>query len=126
MTVFSRIATLLVSCLIGTQAFAFDTLARSAMIVDQTTGTVLLAKDADRPVPPASMSKLMTLNLLFEALRDGRVDMDTKFLVSPNATKRGGSTMFLRTGERVANLAMTPVSPSRKISQAPKAPLRNV
>jgi D-alanyl-D-alanine carboxypeptidase (penicillin-binding protein 5/6) len=87
--------------LIASQASAFDTLARSAMIVDQTTGTVLLAKDADRPVPPASMSKLMTLHMLFEALRDGRVAMDTKFLVSERATKLGGSTMFLRAGERV-------------------------
>ena len=88
-------------CLTG-QAIAYDTLARSAMIVDQTTGTVLLAKDADRPVPPASMSKLMTAFMLFEALRDGRVSMDTKFLVSEKATSRGGSTMFLRTGERVS------------------------
>lgn len=91
----------LCTCLTG-QAWAFDTLARSAMIVDQTTGTVLLAKDADRPVPPASMSKLMTALMLFEALRDGRVTMDTKFLVSEKATARGGSTMFLRTGERVS------------------------
>lgn len=90
----------IIMCMTG-QAWAFDTLARSAMIVDQTTGTVLLAKDADRPVPPASMSKLMTALMLFEALRDGRVTMDTKFLVSEKATARGGSTMFLRTGERV-------------------------
>ena len=88
--------------LISVKAFAFDTAARSAMIVDQTTGTVLLAKDADRPVPPASMSKLMTLNMLFEALRDGRVQMDTQFLVSERARNIGGSTMFLRQGERVS------------------------
>jgi len=46
------------------------------------------------------MSKLMTVYMLFEALRDGRVTMDTKFLVSERATSLGGSTMFLRTGER--------------------------
>lgn len=102
MTLFRKLATCAVLALSTSQAFAFDTLARSAMIVDQTTGTVLLAKDADRPVPPASMSKLMTLHMLFEALRDGRVAMDTKFLVSERATQRGGSTMFLRTGERVS------------------------
>ena len=96
-----KFATFALGMCITTQAWAFDTLARSAMIVDQTTGTVLLAKDADRPVPPASMSKLMTAYMLFEALRDGRVTMDTKFLVSEKATSRGGSTMFLRTGERV-------------------------
>ena len=96
-----KIASFAICMCLTSQAWAVDTLARSAMIVDQTTGTVLLAKDADRPIPPASMSKLMTTYMLFEALRDGRVTMDTKFLVSEKATSRGGSTMFLRTGERV-------------------------
>jgi D-alanyl-D-alanine carboxypeptidase (penicillin-binding protein 5/6) len=102
MTFLGKFTSFTVGVLMAGHAFAFDTQARSAMIVDQTTGTVLLAKDADRPVPPASMSKLMTLQMLFEALRDGRVDMDTKFLVSDRATKLGGSTMFLRSGERVS------------------------
>ena len=83
-------------------AQGFDTSARVAMIVDQTTGAVLLAKNADTPVPPASMSKLMTLNMLFEALREGRVTMETEFLVSEKANAIGGSTMFLRAGERVS------------------------
>ncbi|GLQ33972.1 D-alanyl-D-alanine carboxypeptidase [Amylibacter marinus] len=99
----SRIfCTLSATLMLVTPAIAFDTAATSAMIVDQTTGTVLLAKDADRPIPPASMSKLMTLNMLFEALRDGRVTMETKFLVSDRAQQIGGSTMFLRSGERVS------------------------
>lgn len=102
MTFFGKVTALVVGMLMAGQAFAFETLAASAMVVDQTTGTVLLAKDADRPLPPASMSKLMTLLMIFEALRDGRVTMETKFLVSERATKRGGSTMFLRAGERVA------------------------
>lgn len=84
------------------KSFAFDTAARSAFVVDQTTGTVLMSKDADRPLPPASMSKLMTLNMLFEAIEQGRVSMDSKFLVSQKAHEMGGSTMFLRTGERVS------------------------
>ncbi|MEQ9121596.1 MAG: D-alanyl-D-alanine carboxypeptidase, partial [Alphaproteobacteria bacterium] len=46
---------------------AFETRAQSAFVVDMTTGTVLLAKDADTPLPPASMSKLMTLYMAFEA-----------------------------------------------------------
>ncbi|GHA55385.1 D-alanyl-D-alanine carboxypeptidase [Amylibacter ulvae] len=83
-------------------AQAFETLAKSAMLVDQTTGTVLLAKDADKSVPPASMSKLMTLNMLFEALRAGRISLDTKFPVSEKAHNMGGSTMFLRAKERVS------------------------
>jgi serine-type D-Ala-D-Ala carboxypeptidase (penicillin-binding protein 5/6) len=79
-------------------AMAFDTRAKAAYVVDLATGTVLMAKNAEEPLPPASMSKLMTLNMLFEALHDGRVQMDTTFSVSAKAkaiTGEGGSTMFL-------------------------------
>ena len=65
---------------------AFETRAKAAYIVDQTTNTVLLSKNAEQPIPPASMSKLMTLNMLFEALRDGRVTLETQFSVSSNAS----------------------------------------
>jgi len=83
-------------------AQAFETIASSAYVVDVHSGAVLFAKNADRPIPPASMSKLMTLNMLFEALKIGRVTMDTKFTVSKKAHLMGGSKMFLRQGERVA------------------------
>ncbi|WGI20522.1 D-alanyl-D-alanine carboxypeptidase family protein [Amylibacter sp. IMCC11727] len=83
-------------------ATAFDTIATSALVMDQTSGTVLLAKNEDRPVPPASMSKLMTLNMLFEALQDGRVNLDTKFTVSKNASEKGGSKMFVKQGDRIS------------------------
>jgi D-alanyl-D-alanine carboxypeptidase (penicillin-binding protein 5/6) len=81
---------------------AFETQARHAYVIDHTTGTVLLEKAASLPMPPASMSKLMTLNMLFEALKDGRVTMETEFRVSARAAAMGGSKMFLRDGERVA------------------------
>ncbi|KEP70943.1 D-alanyl-D-alanine carboxypeptidase [Thioclava sp. BHET1] len=81
-------------------AAAFETKARAAWVYDVTTKTVLLDKNADIPLPPASMSKLMTLDLLFEALEDGRVTMDTTFPVSPHAQSMGGSTMFLNTTDR--------------------------
>ena len=81
-------------------ASAFDTRARAAWVYDLTTRTVLLEKDADQPLPPASMSKLMTLNMLFEALREGRVGMDTTFAVSTRAKEMGGSTMFLNEMDR--------------------------
>ena len=80
---------------------AFNTSARAAFVVDYTTGTVLLAKDADTPLPPASMSKLMTLYMAFEALDDGRLTMDEELRVSAHAMSFGGSTLFLREGERV-------------------------
>ncbi|PIE07751.1 MAG: D-alanyl-D-alanine carboxypeptidase [Rhodobacterales bacterium] len=81
-------------------ARAFETKARAALVYDLTTNTVLLQKNADTPLPPASMSKLMTLNMLFEALRDGRVMPDTRFAVSQRAQDMGGSTMFLNTSDR--------------------------
>lgn len=79
---------------------AFDTAAKSAFVLDFGTGTVLMEKQADVPLPPASMSKLMTTYMLFEALKDGRVSMDTRFGVSDTAMAMGGSTMFLNTRDR--------------------------
>jgi len=79
---------------------AFETRASAAWVIDQTTGTVLLEKNASEPLPPASMSKLMTLNMLFEALRDGRVQLDTRFSVSAKADAIGGSSMFLTQADR--------------------------
>lgn len=85
---------------------ALETSAREAIIVDMQTGAVLLEKDADQLMPPASMSKLMTLYLLFEQLRDGSLTLDDTFRVSVNAWRKGGaksgsSTMFLSPNKRV-------------------------
>lgn len=79
----------------ATAAAAFDTTARAAWVYDVTTGTVLMDKNADQPLPPASMSKLMTLYLLFEAIDEGRVQLDTRLPVSTRARQMQGSTMFL-------------------------------
>lgn len=98
--VLSRLGAALISTALALPAMAFDTAARSAYVVDLTTNTVLLEKNAETPLPPASMSKLMTLNMLFEALDDGRVTLDTPFSVSQRAMDMGGSTMFLSTRDR--------------------------
>lgn len=79
---------------------AFETQARAAFVLDYGTGTVLLDKNGDEPLPPASMSKLMTLVMLFEAIESGRVSMDTPFSVSSKARAMGGSTMFLNERDR--------------------------
>lgn len=81
-------------------ARAFETQATAAWVYDMTTHTVLMDKNAHVPLPPASMSKLMTINMLFEALKDGRVTMDTTFAVSSKAKAMGGSTMFLNELDR--------------------------
>ncbi|WP_295079638.1 D-alanyl-D-alanine carboxypeptidase family protein [Tabrizicola sp.] len=91
---------LLALALAALPARAFETAASAAWVYDMTTGTVLMDKNADEPLPPASMSKLMTINMLFEALKDGRVTMETEFAVSSNATAMEGSTMFLQESDR--------------------------
>ena len=91
---------LLALALTALPARAFETAASAAWVYDMTTGTVLMDKNADEPLPPASMSKLMTINMLFEALKDGRVTMETEFAVSSNATAMEGSTMFLQESDR--------------------------
>ncbi|RWR51906.1 D-alanyl-D-alanine carboxypeptidase [Sinirhodobacter ferrireducens] len=94
------VAVLSLALLAALPARAFETRANSAWVYDMTTRTVLLEKNADVPLPPASMSKLMTLELLFDALRDGRVTPDTTFAVSTRAKQMGGSTMFLNELDR--------------------------
>jgi len=83
-------------------ASAFDVQASSAFVKDMGTGTVLLNKNADVPLPPASMSKLMTLYVTFEAIREGRLTLDEELSVSEHAMSFGGSTMFLDTTDRVS------------------------
>jgi len=83
-------------------AMGFETRATAAYVIDHTTGTILLDKNAEEPLPPASMSKLMTLYMAFEAIADGRLRLDEKLLVSQHAMSYGGSTLFLRAGERVS------------------------
>ena len=83
-------------------AYSFDTKARAAYVIDQTSGTILLSKNADLPLPPASMSKLMTLYMTFEFIKAGRLGLDEKLPVSINAANYTGSTMFLDPTDRVA------------------------
>jgi D-alanyl-D-alanine carboxypeptidase (penicillin-binding protein 5/6) len=96
-----RLAALIVLALtVALPARAFETRARAAWVYDVSTGTVLLEKNAHEKLPPASMSKLMTINMLFEALRDGRVNLDDRFPVSSHAKSMQGSTMFLNETDR--------------------------
>ncbi len=99
MTFFTRL--LVALTLLAAPVQALETAARAAMVLDYDTGTVLLSKNADEPLPPASMSKLMTLNMVFEALEAGRITLDEKFSVSATASAIRGSSMFLNTRDRV-------------------------
>lgn len=86
----------------GVNAQSQGTPAEAAIVIDMTSGATLLEKDADRPIPPASMSKLMTLNMVFEALQQGLISFEDKFRVSARASAMGGSKMFVREGELVS------------------------
>ena len=101
-THFRAACAVLVMASLALPAAAFETAAKAAYVVDSGTGTVLLSKNADQPLPPASMSKLMTLYVAFEAIRDGRLSLDEKLPVSRHAMSYGGSTMFLDTTDRVS------------------------
>ena len=101
--------------LLGQTAQAFETKATAAYVFDQTTNTVLLSKNADTPLPPASMSKLMTLYMAFEALEAGRLELDEKLPVSAEAARYGGSTMFLR---NINPWSRVPPSPVNRCAKA--------
>ncbi|ASY62955.1 D-alanyl-D-alanine carboxypeptidase [Sinorhizobium sojae CCBAU 05684] len=81
------------------QAPAFNTKAKQIYLVDAETGTVLFARGENEPVPPASLAKLMTMELVFEALDRGELTPHTTFEVSEHAWRTGGApsgtaTMF--------------------------------
>jgi len=90
----------------GQDAPVFESKALQAILVDAKSGIVLYEKDADTPVPPASMSKLVTQTVVFDALKAGQLKLDQEFIVSTDAWKRGGggaggSTMYAEVNSRI-------------------------
>jgi D-alanyl-D-alanine carboxypeptidase (penicillin-binding protein 5/6) len=84
----------------------FETRAAQALLMDAETGTVLFQHEADARMPPASMAKLMTAAVVFDALRQGRLSLDDEFVVTEDAWRRGGapsrtSTMFAALGSSI-------------------------
>ncbi len=78
-----------------------ETDAPFAVIMDFETGEVLFGKDADTPTAPASMSKLMTVAIVFEKLEAGELSLDDAFKVSRKAWKTGGSKMWVRVDTKI-------------------------
>ncbi|MCO6416252.1 D-alanyl-D-alanine carboxypeptidase [Siccirubricoccus sp. KC 17139] len=78
-----------------------DTQAKQALVIDYDTDAVLLEKNADERMPPSSMSKLMTMYLVFERLKQGRLTMSQELPVSERAWRMGGSKMFVQIGTTV-------------------------
>lgn len=84
----------------------FESKAPQAILLDARTGRVLYEKDADTPIPPASMSKLMTAIMTFEALKSGKLSLDQELTVTEDAWRRGGatsggSTMYAELNSRI-------------------------
>jgi D-alanyl-D-alanine carboxypeptidase (penicillin-binding protein 5/6) len=79
-----------------------ETFAKQAYLVDVTTGTVLLSKEADQPMAPSSMAKMMTIYLLWEEMKAGRVRLDSEFRASERAWRLQGSKMFVAIDSMVA------------------------
>jgi D-alanyl-D-alanine carboxypeptidase (penicillin-binding protein 5/6) len=86
---------------VATAVGSVDVLSRQALIVDFETGATLLEKNADERMPPSSMSKLMTMYVVFDRLKQGRLQLDQMLPVSERAWRMGGSKMFVDIGQQV-------------------------
>ena len=100
-------ASLLLVSAAPAKAPPFDTPAPVAYLIDLSSGAVLLSKDADRRMPPASMAKMMTTNVAFELIDRGDLALGKMCTVRPETWQKwhgpkAGSTMFLSPGEQVS------------------------
>ena len=76
--------------------------AKQAHVTDFLSGKVLFSKNADEPMKPASMAKIMTVFVAFQRIVDGALKLDDEFVVSSKAWKKGGSRTFLEVGSKVS------------------------
>jgi D-alanyl-D-alanine carboxypeptidase (penicillin-binding protein 5/6) len=107
MTIIKRLSlslVILTTLLLATTAFAGEELrlaARSAILMDATTGQILFAKNADLPLQPASITKVLSLYLADEAIREGKVHPNDTVKISRKAGTTGGSRMFIQAGSEI-------------------------
>lgn len=88
---------------IGTAAeFTGEIDAKSAILMEISTGRVLYEKNADEPLPPASVTKIMTMLLITEAIDDGVISLSDMVTASTRASKMGGSQIYLKEGEQIS------------------------
>ena len=83
-------------------SLSMDTVAKQAIMIDPDTGQVLLEKNSDELMKPASMAKLMTIYIVFEKIKNKSISLDDKFIVSEKAWKKRGSRTFLEPGQTVS------------------------
>lgn len=89
-------------CAAAGNEMPFDVEARSAVLMDAGTGEILYAKNAEEELPPASVTKIMTLLLVMEAIDDGKLSLDDTLSVSDYAASMGGSQVYLEPGEQMS------------------------
>jgi D-alanyl-D-alanine carboxypeptidase (penicillin-binding protein 5/6) len=102
---FAASAAILIVGVASAKAPQFDTPARSAFLIDLSSGAVLLDKNADQRFPPASMAKMMTTEVAFELIDRGQLKLDKQCTVRPETWRQWhsqGSTMFLSANEQVS------------------------
>lgn len=76
--------------------------ARSAVLMEASTGEILISQNADQPLPPASVTKIMTMILIMEEIEKGRLALNEKITVSSEAARMGGSQIWLEPGEEMS------------------------
>ena len=84
---------------VSTQAVQLDVAGKSAVLMDAATGTVLYEKNAHEPLAPASVTKVMTMLLIMEAIDSGKIGWDDMVTASEAAAAKGGSQIYLKVGE---------------------------
>ena len=87
---------------VGNESIGVNSLeinAKSAVLMDAETGMILYSKNASEALPPASVTKIMTLLLVAEAIDTGSISLNDKVYVSANAASKGGSQIFIKEGE---------------------------
>ena len=96
-----RLTIFLLIFLLSRPLFAIDSIAETALVMDISTGEILLEKNSDKRTFPSSMTKIMTVLVAFEKIKNGTLSMDQEFLVSKKAWKMGGSKMVIEVDKRV-------------------------
>ena len=100
MGIWILVATMVVCCLpVGARAVEMDIPAKSAILMDGATGTVIYEQNAHEPLPPASVTKVMTMLLIMEAIDNGQIRWEDMVTASEEAAAKGGSQVYLKVGE---------------------------
>ncbi|MBR5273076.1 MAG: D-alanyl-D-alanine carboxypeptidase [Clostridia bacterium] len=84
-----------------TEDFPINISSKSAILMDTVTGQVLIAKNVNEELPPASVTKIMSLLIIMEAIEDGKITLTDTVTVSETAAKKGGSQIWLEVGEKM-------------------------